>query len=135
MEDRVVPVSSDLSRRRLTYFRERLLRQRRNLLDRARSSEGDMAAPSSHADEAELAAADAALDTSCLIHRADSEAIEEIERALQKIDQGTYGVCEDCGRPITRHRLKAVPAALLCVQCKQQEERADGSSWGTHRGS
>jgi DnaK suppressor protein len=45
-------------------------------------------------------------------------AVEEIDRALAKIDLGTYGLCEQCGQPIPRPRLKALPYAALCVSCK-----------------
>ena len=45
-------------------------------------------------------------------------AVEEIERALDKIDAGTYGICDRCGQPIPRARLKALPYAALCVACK-----------------
>jgi DnaK suppressor protein len=45
-------------------------------------------------------------------------AVDEIDRALAKIDNGTYGTCEGCGQPIPRARLKALPYAALCVQCK-----------------
>ncbi|MDA8284581.1 MAG: TraR/DksA C4-type zinc finger protein [Actinomycetota bacterium] len=45
-------------------------------------------------------------------------AIEEIDRALAKIQAGTYGVCERCGQPIAEARLEALPHAALCVACK-----------------
>ena len=45
-------------------------------------------------------------------------AVDEIDRALAKIDAGTYGVCERCGNPIPKARLKALPYAALCVACK-----------------
>jgi DnaK suppressor protein len=45
------------------------------------------------------------------------------ERALERIDAGTYGVCESCGQPIGKARLQAFPRATLCVSCKQREER------------
>jgi RNA polymerase-binding protein DksA len=45
-------------------------------------------------------------------------AVEEIDAALAKIDAGTYGVCEQCGEPIPKERLKAIPYAALCVRCK-----------------
>jgi len=45
-------------------------------------------------------------------------AIEEIDKALGKIDLGTYGICERCEESIPRERLKAVPQAALCVRCK-----------------
>ena len=45
------------------------------------------------------------------------------ERALARIDDGTFGVCESCGQPIGKARLQAFPRATLCVSCKQREER------------
>jgi len=45
-------------------------------------------------------------------------AVEEIERALVKIENGTYGLCEKCGKEIPRARLKVLPGAPLCVACK-----------------
>ena len=47
----------------------------------------------------------------------------QIERALQRLDDGTYGVCENCGEPIGKGRLQAAPRATLCIPCKQREER------------
>ena len=44
--------------------------------------------------------------------------VDEIDRALAKLDAGTYGVCERCGEPIKRARLKALPYAALCIACK-----------------
>ena len=45
-------------------------------------------------------------------------AVDEIDRALVKIGAGTYGICERCGEPIKRARLKALPYASLCIACK-----------------
>lgn len=45
-------------------------------------------------------------------------AVDEIDRALAKMDAGTYGVCERCGNAIPKARLKALPYASLCVACK-----------------
>jgi RNA polymerase-binding transcription factor DksA len=45
-------------------------------------------------------------------------AVEEIDKALEKLDLGTYGICERCGQAIPKERLKAIPWAALCVQCK-----------------
>ncbi|MEO7837150.1 MAG: TraR/DksA C4-type zinc finger protein [Acidimicrobiales bacterium] len=44
--------------------------------------------------------------------------VAEIDHALARIDAGTYGICESCGQPIPRARLKALPHARLCVACK-----------------
>ncbi|HVL06175.1 MAG TPA: TraR/DksA C4-type zinc finger protein [Acidimicrobiales bacterium] len=45
-------------------------------------------------------------------------AVDEIDRALAKMDAGTYGICERCGKDIPKARLKALPYASLCVACK-----------------
>jgi len=49
--------------------------------------------------------------------------LAQSERALARIEAGTYGSCESCGQPIGKARLKAFPRATLCVSCKQREER------------
>jgi len=49
--------------------------------------------------------------------------LDQIERALARIDDGTYGVCESCGKAIGKGRLQAFPRATLCVSCKEREER------------
>ena len=49
--------------------------------------------------------------------------LEQTERAVARIDAGTYGACESCGQPIGKARLIAFPRAVLCVTCKQREER------------
>ena len=51
------------------------------------------------------------------------ELLEQTEHALDRIDAGTYGVCESCGKPIGKARLQAFPRATLCVACKQRQER------------
>ena len=49
--------------------------------------------------------------------------LTQIKRAVERIDAGTYGYCESCGKPIPKARLKAFPMATLDVACKQREER------------
>ena len=51
------------------------------------------------------------------------EILGQTERALSRIDDGSYGVCESCGNPIGKARLQAFPRATLCMTCKQREER------------
>jgi DnaK suppressor protein len=46
-----------------------------------------------------------------------------IERALSKLDEGTYGVCDRCERPIPTARLRAMPDSVLCVECASAERR------------
>ncbi|MFH1861906.1 MAG: TraR/DksA C4-type zinc finger protein [bacterium] len=47
-----------------------------------------------------------------------------LDRALAMIDSGTYGYCQECGDPISKPRLEAVPTARLCVKCKSKQEEA-----------
>jgi len=49
--------------------------------------------------------------------------LQQNERAIARIETGTYGVCEECGKAIGKARLQAFPRATLCVTCKQREER------------
>jgi RNA polymerase-binding protein DksA len=49
--------------------------------------------------------------------------LNQIEFALTRLDDGTYGVCENCGNAIGKGRLQAFPRATLCVSCKEREER------------
>jgi len=46
-----------------------------------------------------------------------------IEHALQKFEEGTYGLCDSCGKPIAPERLEALPQASLCVNCKAQQAK------------
>ncbi|HEY7401151.1 MAG TPA: TraR/DksA C4-type zinc finger protein [Actinomycetota bacterium] len=46
--------------------------------------------------------------------------LRDAEHALAKMDSGSYGTCERCGRPISPERLEALPWALLCISCKQK---------------
>ncbi len=47
----------------------------------------------------------------------------DVNLALEKIDQGTYGLCENCSEPIGTRRLTALPFARLCIQCREEEEK------------
>ncbi|MFE1026107.1 TraR/DksA family transcriptional regulator [Streptomyces sp. NPDC058818] len=51
------------------------------------------------------------------------EVLTQTERALERLDAGTYGLCENCGNPIGKARMQAFPRATLCVECKQKQER------------
>ncbi|MFJ8001710.1 TraR/DksA family transcriptional regulator [Streptomyces sp. NPDC096310] len=51
------------------------------------------------------------------------EMLEQTERALLRLDSGTYGLCEVCGKPIGKARMQAFPRATLCVEDKQKQER------------
>jgi len=51
--------------------------------------------------------------------------IRKIERALSKLEDGTFGICEECGEEISEGRLQARPVATLCIKCKEKEETVE----------
>ena len=50
------------------------------------------------------------------------ESLRNIDTALEKIEEGTFGICESCEKKINKERLKAVPYASLCIDCTRKEE-------------
>ena len=73
-------------------------------------------------DEAEAGAKAFEREQELALTRSAQDLLDQGERALHRIDGGTYGVCESCGKPIGKARLLAFPRATLCVECKQREE-------------
>jgi DnaK suppressor protein len=57
-----------------------------------------------------------------IIEKIEAE-LQDVEYALQRLDDGTYGTCEACGKPIAEARLDAIPAARLCLDDQAQAER------------
>ena len=51
------------------------------------------------------------------------EQLAEIQHALQKIEDGTYGMCDSCGNPIAANRLEVLPQASLCIECKAKNAK------------
>ncbi|MGZ6754915.1 MAG: TraR/DksA family transcriptional regulator, partial [Nocardioides sp.] len=74
-------------------------------------------------DQADMGATSFERDHELTVLNNERDKLAQIERALQRIDDGTYGVCESCGNPIGKMRLMAFPRATLCMTCKQREER------------
>lgn len=52
------------------------------------------------------------------------EQLAEIEHALEKLEKGTYGICDACGKSISRERLEAIPCANCCLDCKGRKTTA-----------
>ena len=113
---------SNPARRNLEKFRVALLAERDRLRESLRSlEEGDT-------DTGVQDAIDVASDVSIRdvlrgISMNEGEQLRQVEAALEKIDAGTYGTCQTCGKPIEAERLRAIPFALYCVACKRQEEQ------------
>jgi len=53
----------------------------------------------------------------------EEELLRSIDEALERIDEGSFGKCDSCGKAIPKERLKAIPHASLCVACQRQEEQ------------
>lgn len=78
--------------------------------------------PVSRGDASDLAADSLDTDTALQLAQKGSSEIAQVEEALQKMEDGTYGDCELCGREIPWERMSALPYATLCIECKRREE-------------
>jgi RNA polymerase-binding transcription factor DksA len=56
----------------------------------------------------------------------EKDALARVEAAIERIDDGSYGRCEECGEQIPKTRLEAIPYAARCVRCASQEEEGHG---------
>ena len=74
-------------------------------------------------DQADMGATSFERDHELTVVNNERDMVAQIDRALGRIHDGTYGVCESCGQPIGKMRLMAFPRATLCMSCKQREER------------
>ena len=77
------------------------------------------------ADEADLASAEADQSLNLKIVDRERVLLKKIEKALEKVVAGTYGVCESCGEEIGVKRLEARPVTDLCIRCKEEQERLE----------
>jgi len=74
-------------------------------------------------DQADMGATSFERDQELTVLNNEREKLLQIDRALARIADGTYGICESCGNPIGKGRSMAFPRATLCLTCKQREER------------
>lgn len=74
-------------------------------------------------DIVEIASSASDGDVEMIVAEEDAREVKQIDDALAKIRAGHYGTCEQCGRPIKKARLKAIPFTTLCVSCKEEEEK------------
>ncbi len=61
-------------------------------------------------------------EISSLLAQSDSEEIHRINAALESMDRGQYGICEECGQPIAAARLEALPYTTTCINCQRTAE-------------
>lgn len=74
-------------------------------------------------DQADVGTANFERDHEISLARKSAEVLRQSERALERMDDGTYGVCETCGQAVGKLRLEAFPRATQCMKCKQKSER------------
>ncbi len=74
-------------------------------------------------DQADMGATSFERDHELTVVNNEREKLAQIDRALARIEDGSYGTCESCGNPIGKMRAMAFPRATLCLTCKQREER------------
>ena len=115
-------VDLDVRRAELLDLRSRVLGAAQDLVaDDDDASELSSAAGDQHLADHASDMFDREVDESLEVNA--EQIVHDIDAALARIDDGTYGVCARCGQPIPEERLDAVPYATLCVECKRLEER------------
>ena len=113
-------------------FRQRLLDERQRVLDAIENihtenpgSIGDETEDLSFQDDhlGDVATATFDREMASTLEENSTHVLAEINAALARIDNGTYGVCQRCGNSIVEERLEALPWATLCIECKRKQER------------
>jgi DnaK suppressor protein len=107
-------------RKRLEELRHQLQQAEASVVQE-RSHRADQGREAREIEEAAQDLAEREIDET--IHRYDDRRLRAVERALQKIQEGTYGLSDVSGKPIPRARLKAIPEALLTVEEVAQAEK------------
>lgn len=79
-------------------------------------------------DVGDMSQQDLSQETAFKLGERESKMITEIEDALLRIDDGTYGICAHCGKPIDERRLEAMPTARYDAACQAQIEESDGTA-------
>ena len=123
---------SAVNRKELARFREMLLALKRKLSNNIDHLQNDaLKSAGEKVDElsdipaehmAERGSDNFARDLMIKVLQDSDAELCDVNLALEKIDAGTFGLCEHCTRPIGKKRLRALPFARLCISCKQEEE-------------
>src|ERR1041385_1755289 len=76
-------------------------------------------------DEMDLASSEYLQSFTFRLRGREKTFLKKIDHALAKIDEGTFGICEECEEPISIKRLEARPETTLCIRCKEDQERME----------
>jgi DnaK suppressor protein len=108
-------------------FRDMLEDKRREVIVRARETMAeDMSLDTNDLpDEMDLASSEYNQSFTFRLRGRERIFLQKIDRALKKIDDGDFGVCEECGDEISAKRLEARPETTLCIRCKEDQERME----------
>lgn len=126
-----------MNKKDVAYFKKLLLNKRKELMEQMdfiKEAEMENTVKEASGDHSSYAfhMADQGTDTmerekNFYYAQRDGRLLYHIDRTLERIEKGTFGLCQSCNNPIDRKRLMAVPHARLCIQCKSKEERVNGS--------
>lgn len=103
-------------------IRTSLLNQKGTILNKNHGFLEETLSATHLADEAEAAAVGVSTSISIHLHERDRHSLMMIDRALSKIHDGTYGLCESCKEGISARRLFARPFTTLCLECMEDQE-------------
>jgi DnaK suppressor protein len=119
-----VSVDIEAVKRRLTQERAGILEERQRLVDdTSRSMEEAIDEDGNDSHMADSASETLSREIELSLEDNAEHLLKAIDAALARIDEGTYGTCERCGKPIAAERLEALPWAAKCIGCKRLEER------------
>jgi len=117
-----VVINYDLLRARLESEHKRLTHEMEQLKASVRPAE-ERREGSPFGKREEEAAEASELETRLELEKRVREQLAAVEHALAKFDDGTYGLCDSCGKPIGSERLEALPQASLCLNCKASQAK------------
>jgi DnaK suppressor protein len=128
MDDAYSPITDEpfMNERQREYFRNRLLVWRGDIIAENRETlETLQSQNENHADLADRATSETGRSIELRARERQRKLIAKIDSALQRIDAGTYGYCEETGEPISLRRLDARPVATLSIEAQERHERRE----------
>ena len=112
-----------MKKKDVEYFKKLLSKQLEELLEQADDTVSGMTSPKENfPDPTDRASLEADRNFMLRIRDRESKLIKKIKSALERIENGTFGICETCGENISLKRLKARPVTTQCIDCKTKEE-------------
>src|SRR6478735_6038564 len=111
----------------LKRFKEMLDERRTQIIENARSTMAeDMTLDANDLpDEMDLASSEYLQSFTFRLRGRENVFLDKIEKALRKIEDGSFGTCEECSEEISIKRLEARPETTLCIRCKEDQERME----------